>query len=69
MKSTVTKSPTILPGFDNVVAEQDGPCLYLLIEGQSAVHMINRNEYDCDPSFIYDVNRWAERHGGVKVAP
>lgn len=68
MNSTVTKSNTMLPGFDNVAAEQRGPVLHLLIKDNPTVHTaFNRNEYDCDPSFVYDVNTWAVRNGGVRT--
>jgi hypothetical protein len=71
MNSTVSKGTTLLPGFDNVEAHQEGPMLYLSAKPVWAtgrvVARFNRNEYDCDPSFIYDVNRWAVRNGGVRI--
>lgn len=66
MNSTVKNSVTMLPGFDNVEAEQHGRWLSLLIPG-TAAHSFNREDYDCDPSFIYDVNAWAVRNGGIRV--
>lgn len=58
---------SILPGFDNVAAIQVNNSLWLTVNDAATV-VVHRDDYDCDASFVYEVNQWAARNGGVKIA-
>lgn len=66
----------MLPGFDNVMAQQwDEDTLFLAIDrghvysGDDGARLsVRRSDYDSDQEFMQECIQWARRNGGIPTA-
>ncbi|BAM29116.1 hypothetical protein G176_gp44 [Xanthomonas phage CP1] len=65
MNTYKSQKYTNLPGFENVGALQLNNSLWLYVNDAATV--VHRDDYSCDPSFLYECNNWAAKNGGVKI--
>lgn len=66
-----------LPGFDNILATQEGTKLHLAVEmtapdgatflDSSRMTTIDSAEYDSPQEFMMECVLWARRNGGVEI--
>lgn len=69
----VTGLSQTLPGFDNILAVQEGTKLHLAVEGDDGVldstlmTVIDSADYDSEQEFMMECVLWARRNGGREI--